>query len=315
MANSKWVFKCLQLNCAKLTLAGTSMWKLLSSRICSSQTPGLLSALMGEDSTSKTALRHFAHTFSDMVQILEQILLRKAKWSESTRSHECGCQGGHDRAARYCHCVRNQRWIQVRLIDADWKGYFSKWSLYSFVFHKSCVLFERRSRYDSLFNHDTPSWWQQQTCDHNCVDLHGILCSSLGFVLPGLATHSTVAQFWREGCPVPECPESERLYELAPGWLWAPSTELKNIELITTGHINNLYNTTFWALIQSGGLDAKSAEKELAVGAFCQICVGILMIARVRYQQTRTRYSSRGSRLTTTTSLRSTKKAAWYSEM
>ncbi|KAE8450633.1 transcriptional activator [Mollisiaceae sp. DMI_Dod_QoI] len=29
-------------------------------------------------------------------------------------------------------------------------------------------------------------------------------------------------------------------------------------------HINNLYNTTFWALIQSGGMDAKSAEKELA---------------------------------------------------
>jgi hypothetical protein len=31
------------------------------------------------------------------------------------------------------------------------------------------------------------------------------------------------------------------------------------------GHINNLYNTTFWALIQIGGMDAKSAEKELAV--------------------------------------------------
>jgi hypothetical protein len=31
------------------------------------------------------------------------------------------------------------------------------------------------------------------------------------------------------------------------------------------GHINNLYNTTFWALIQIGGLDPKSAEKELLV--------------------------------------------------
>ncbi|PBP23023.1 putative trna guanylyltransferase protein [Diplocarpon rosae] len=29
-------------------------------------------------------------------------------------------------------------------------------------------------------------------------------------------------------------------------------------------HINNLYNTTFWALIQNGGFDAKGAEKELA---------------------------------------------------
>ena len=31
------------------------------------------------------------------------------------------------------------------------------------------------------------------------------------------------------------------------------------------GHINNLYNTTFWALIQLGGMDGKEAEKELAV--------------------------------------------------
>jgi tRNA(His) guanylyltransferase len=35
--------------------------------------------------------------------------------------------------------------------------------------------------------------------------------------------------------------------------------------LIMVGHINNLYNTTFWALIQLGGLDAKEAEKTLAV--------------------------------------------------
>lgn len=33
----------------------------------------------------------------------------------------------------------------------------------------------------------------------------------------------------------------------------------------SAGHINNLYNTTFWALVQMGGLDAKEAEKELAV--------------------------------------------------
>lgn len=31
------------------------------------------------------------------------------------------------------------------------------------------------------------------------------------------------------------------------------------------GHINNLYNTTFWALIQLGGLDNTEAEKTLAV--------------------------------------------------
>jgi tRNA(His) 5'-end guanylyltransferase len=32
-----------------------------------------------------------------------------------------------------------------------------------------------------------------------------------------------------------------------------------------TGHINNLYNTAFWALVQKGGMNAKDAEKELAV--------------------------------------------------
>lgn len=32
------------------------------------------------------------------------------------------------------------------------------------------------------------------------------------------------------------------------------------------GHINNLYNTTFWALIQLGGMDATEAEKALKVG-------------------------------------------------
>lgn len=35
--------------------------------------------------------------------------------------------------------------------------------------------------------------------------------------------------------------------------------------LTRSGHINNLYNTAFWALIQQGGLDAKEAEKLLSV--------------------------------------------------
>jgi tRNA(His) guanylyltransferase len=36
--------------------------------------------------------------------------------------------------------------------------------------------------------------------------------------------------------------------------------------LNVSGHINNLYNTTFWSLIQLGGLDNKDAERTLAVG-------------------------------------------------
>jgi tRNA(His) guanylyltransferase len=35
----------------------------------------------------------------------------------------------------------------------------------------------------------------------------------------------------------------------------------------TTGHINNLYNTTFWALVQKGGLTTHEAEQAL-VGSF-----------------------------------------------
>lgn len=38
------------------------------------------------------------------------------------------------------------------------------------------------------------------------------------------------------------------------------------------GHINNLYNTTFWTLIQQGGMDAKAAEAELAV-SFCYFLI------------------------------------------
>lgn len=32
------------------------------------------------------------------------------------------------------------------------------------------------------------------------------------------------------------------------------------------GHINNLYNTAFWALVQRGGMTATQAEERLQVG-------------------------------------------------
>lgn len=34
--------------------------------------------------------------------------------------------------------------------------------------------------------------------------------------------------------------------------------------LPSAGHINNLYNTTFWTLIQRGGMDAAAAEQRLS---------------------------------------------------
>jgi tRNA(His) 5'-end guanylyltransferase len=30
------------------------------------------------------------------------------------------------------------------------------------------------------------------------------------------------------------------------------------------GHINNLYNTTFWTLVQQGGMDPREAEQKLS---------------------------------------------------
>ena len=65
------------------------------------------------------------------------------------------------------------------------------------------------------------------------------------------------------------------------------------------GHINNLYNTTFWTLIQQGGMDAKAAEAELAVSfLFFDVLGeqrGVLLIRyRVRWRRIRTRYCSRG---------------------
>lgn len=37
--------------------------------------------------------------------------------------------------------------------------------------------------------------------------------------------------------------------------------------LIEPGHINNLYNTTFWTMVQKGGMSNTDAERELQVCA------------------------------------------------
>ena len=41
------------------------------------------------------------------------------------------------------------------------------------------------------------------------------------------------------------------------------------------GHINNLYNTTFWALVQKGGMDASNAEERLKVFCFNDVSMGV----------------------------------------
>lgn len=82
------------------------------------------------------------------------------------------------------------------------------------------------------------------------------------------------------------------------------------------GHINNLYNTTFWALIQKGGMDAKEAEKALAVCHRSRDHLHILAnYLRAPWQLTRMRFFSQSSGSITIMSQIFTRKEALSSEM
>jgi len=54
----------------------------------------------------------------------------------------------------------------------------------------------------------------------------------------------------------------------------------------TIGHINNLYNTTFWALIDRGGLTLQEAEKQLMVSLAAPSSRGPLLTDAKRTQGT-----------------------------
>ncbi|KAE9368809.1 tRNA guanylyltransferase [Stipitochalara longipes BDJ] len=104
---------------------------------------------------------------------------------------------------------------------------------YSFVFHKSCALFERRSSklvttivstFTAYYVHLWASFFPE---------------TLLSAPLPSF-----------DGRAV-QYPSVQNLRDYM-SW--------RQVDC----HINNLYNTTFWALIQIGGVDAKSAEKELS---------------------------------------------------
>ncbi|OBT96436.1 tRNA-His guanylyltransferase [Pseudogymnoascus verrucosus] len=104
---------------------------------------------------------------------------------------------------------------------------------YSFVLHRSCTLFERRSSklvttivsmFSAYYVHLWPSFFPY---------------SPLTFPLPGF-----------DGRAV-QYPTVQNLRDYM-SW--------RQVDC----HINNLYNTTFWTLIQQGGMDAKAAEAELA---------------------------------------------------
>ncbi|KAH8596579.1 tRNAHis guanylyltransferase-like protein Thg1 [Bisporella sp. PMI_857] len=107
---------------------------------------------------------------------------------------------------------------------------------YSFVLHKSCTLFERRS---------------------------SKLVTTIVSTFTAYYIH-----LWSQHFPdkqlTPPLPSFDGRAVLYPG-----TKELRDYMSWrqVDCHINNLYNTTFWALIQLGGMDAKSAEQEL-IGTF-----------------------------------------------
>ena len=51
----------------------------------------------------------------------------------------------------------------------------------------------------------------------------------------------------------------------------SPCAQKSTILRDPAGHINNLYNTTFWALVQKGGMDVSKAEERLKVFSFSDL--------------------------------------------
>ncbi|KAM3565167.1 hypothetical protein ARSEF4850_001540 [Beauveria asiatica] len=105
---------------------------------------------------------------------------------------------------------------------------------YSFVLHKSCNLFERRaskliSTIVSTFTANYINCWPNSLPD-----------TPLSFPLPTFDGRAVCY------------PAVQNLRDYM-SWRQADC------------HINNLYNTAFWSLVQLGGLDNKEAEKTLAV--------------------------------------------------
>ncbi|KFA63022.1 hypothetical protein S40285_07236 [Stachybotrys chlorohalonatus IBT 40285] len=104
---------------------------------------------------------------------------------------------------------------------------------YSFVFHKSCNLFDRRA---------------------------SKLVSTVVSTFTASYVHAWTHHF-------PNTPLTSPLPSFDGRAVCYPSVQNLRDYLSwrqADCHINNLYNTTFWALIQLGGLDNKEAEKALA---------------------------------------------------
>ncbi|RKF77128.1 tRNA guanylyltransferase [Golovinomyces cichoracearum] len=125
---------------------------------------------------------------------------------------------------------------------------------YSFVFHKSCALFDRRSRYTLqsifpclLFNPNKLVSTVVSTFTAYYVHFWSNFFIDTPLLPPLPSFDGRIIQY----------PSIENLRDYM-------SWRQVDCEHSESSHINNLYNTTFWSLIQLGGLDAATAEKELS---------------------------------------------------
>ena len=114
----------------------------------------------------------------------------------------------------------------------------------------------------------------QKTGDNNRLYLHGSLHLSMEHVFSHCTVAATVsALVWWTSSHLPFHGNPTGLYELETGWLWVFFFFFVLLYWLRClyglwlwlGHINNLYNTTFWAMVQQGGISNTDAELELKV--------------------------------------------------
>lgn len=135
---------------------------------------------------------------------------------------------------------------------------------YSFVFHKSCTLFERRaakiastvvSTFTSAYVHLWPSFFAQSPDENTYFSvIYPNNVRGQAAKTPGIGEYKsdqldlTYLPTFDARCIIYPSDQNFRDYV---SWRQADC------------HINNLYNTTFWALVLKGGMSNREAEEYL----------------------------------------------------
>lgn len=156
------------------------MSNISSSLTCCSQIPGLLSVLMAEDFTSQCPTNSLHNKRKE----------RKTDWSRFSNLY--AFSKPNDRRALD---LMNAAAVEVMKDLTDLCVAYGVSDEYSFVFHPSCQLFERRHGFVTHFCFSfafclcglvlTKEW--QKTGDDGGVDVHGSLHPSMEYVFPRYA--------------------------------------------------------------------------------------------------------------------------------